>query len=611
PAHLAGAVDVVVTNPGGQSATLAAAFTYVAPAAPPPVLSSVLPSSGPAAGGTLVALSGAQFQAGATVTVGGVAATVSSVAATSIAIVTPPHAAGAADVTVSNPDGQSSTLPAAFLYVAPPALVAVSPATGSTAGGTAVTLAGSGFQAGATVSFGGAAAVVGAVTATSLAATAPAHAAGLVSVVVTNPDGQSSSLATAFTYVAPPPPPSLAGVAPTSGTTAGGTLVTLTGTGFQAGATVAFGGIGAVVGAVTATSITATTPAHAGGVVSAVVTNPDGQSSSLAGAFTYFTAVPPATGVTLTANLPSPQVAGTFVAFTAAGVGSSGYQYQFWLSADGGATFVLVQDYGVATTWTTPPSLPAGTYRVLVDVRTSPGVAFDAQASLDLVLSPAPGDPFITSLTPSSGSTSGSTTVTIAGGNFVPGSVVMLGAVPQRILSVTPTAITIVTSTAVAGFTDVSVVSPSNQAAILPGGFEYLLPTKTPPPQPAPAPLPSPLPPATGVTLTAARPSPQIAGTFVTFVAAGSGSAGYQYRFSRSADAGLTFALVQDWSAATTWTTPASLGSGTYRVLAEVRTNPGVVDAQATLDLTLSPAPPEPIITTISPRTGSTAGSTT
>ena len=70
----------------------------------------------------------------------------------------------------------------------------------------------------------------------------------------------------------PPPPgnpaPTVSGVSPTSGTTAGGTPVTITGTGFLAGATVKLGGTAATgVNVASSTSITATTPAHAAGAV--------------------------------------------------------------------------------------------------------------------------------------------------------------------------------------------------------------------------------------------------------------------------------------------------------------------------------------------------------
>ncbi len=96
----------------------------------------------------------------------------------------------------------------------------------------------------------------------------------------------------------PPPPgnpaPTVSGVSPASGTTAGGTPVTIKGTGFLAGATVAFGGTAATgVTVASSTSITATPPAHAAGSVNVVVTNTDGQSGPLTNGYTYTT---PASG---------------------------------------------------------------------------------------------------------------------------------------------------------------------------------------------------------------------------------------------------------------------------------------------------------------------------
>ena len=91
----------------------------------------------------------------------------------------------------------SSTAPA-------PAVTSITPNTGSANSGTAVTIAGTGFLSGATVSFGGMAATgVTVVNSTSITATAPAQAAGAVTVTVTNTDSQSGSLANGFTYVSP------------------------------------------------------------------------------------------------------------------------------------------------------------------------------------------------------------------------------------------------------------------------------------------------------------------------------------------------------------------------------------------------------------------------
>jgi hypothetical protein len=83
-----------------------------------------------------------------------------------------------------------------------PTVSAVTPSFGQTTGGAAATIVGTNFQSGATVSFGGAAATgVAFVDANALTATTPAHAAGAVSVVVTNPDTQNGTLANGFTYL--------------------------------------------------------------------------------------------------------------------------------------------------------------------------------------------------------------------------------------------------------------------------------------------------------------------------------------------------------------------------------------------------------------------------
>jgi hypothetical protein len=64
-------------------------------------------------------------------------------------------------------------------------------------------------------------------------------------------------------------------------------LLTITGTDFQSGATVSVDGAATSVTVTASTSITATTPAHAAGTVDVVVTNPNGLSGRLAGAYTY------------------------------------------------------------------------------------------------------------------------------------------------------------------------------------------------------------------------------------------------------------------------------------------------------------------------------------
>jgi hypothetical protein len=292
PAHAVGAVNVAVTNTDTQTGTLTNGYTYTA-ANPAPTVTLISPNSGLTAGGTAVTITGTGFLSGATVSLGGTPATgVTVVSATSITATTPAHAVGAVNVAVTNTDTQTGTLTNGYTYRAAnpaPTVTSILPNTGTTAGGTAVTITGTGFLSGAKVTLGGNSATgVTVVSATSITATTPPHAAGAVSVIVTNTDAQSGTLTNGYSYTNPAP--TVTSISPISGTTAGGTAVTITGTGFLSGATVSLGGTAATgVTVVSATSITATTPAHAAGAVNVVVTNTDAQSGTLTNGYTYTT----------------------------------------------------------------------------------------------------------------------------------------------------------------------------------------------------------------------------------------------------------------------------------------------------------------------------------
>jgi serine protease len=87
-----------------------------------------------------------------------------------------------------------------------PGLTGISPTSGSTAGGLAVTLTGFNLTGATRVTFGGTSATSLSVTSsTSVTVTTPARAAGAVEVTITTPDG-SATLPNAYTFVAPPPP---------------------------------------------------------------------------------------------------------------------------------------------------------------------------------------------------------------------------------------------------------------------------------------------------------------------------------------------------------------------------------------------------------------------
>lgn len=177
-----------------------------------PTITSVTPSSGPVAGGTVVTVRGAGLYGAGQVVVrfGGVEAETTIVQyGTEYQAVAPPHAAGTVDVDMyeagRNPP-VLATLAGAFTYEAPatataPTISKVSPASGPTTGGTSVTVTGTNFTGATAVAFGGTAATAFTVNGpTSITATTPARDAGAADVQVAAPGGTGTSAA-AFTFV--------------------------------------------------------------------------------------------------------------------------------------------------------------------------------------------------------------------------------------------------------------------------------------------------------------------------------------------------------------------------------------------------------------------------
>ena len=93
----------------------------------------------------------------------------------------------------------SSGLAVLQLASAPLGIGSLSPANGPAAGGTAATLRGSGFQSGTKVTLGGKPLAVTFKDMNTLTFTTPTVAAGAQQLLLTNPDGESVSLDSAFT----------------------------------------------------------------------------------------------------------------------------------------------------------------------------------------------------------------------------------------------------------------------------------------------------------------------------------------------------------------------------------------------------------------------------
>jgi formylglycine-generating enzyme required for sulfatase activity len=114
PPGVLGSASVVVTTPGGTSNPLSFQYVY-----PPPTISSVSPNSGPTTGGTTITITGTNLVGTSSVTVGGAAASVTSVSPTTVTAITPAGTVGARDVAVTTASG-TATAAGAFSYVTVP-----------------------------------------------------------------------------------------------------------------------------------------------------------------------------------------------------------------------------------------------------------------------------------------------------------------------------------------------------------------------------------------------------------------------------------------------------------------------------------------------------------
>ena len=169
-----------------------------------PTVAGVSPSSGPAAGGTSVTITGAHFTRATAVRFGSTPATSFVVdSATEITAISP-GGTGTVRVTVSTRAGTSCS-PAYYSYLPSPTVTGVSPSAGPAAGGTSVTITGSYFTNATAVDFGGIPATSFTVDSDSeITASAPAGT-GTVDVTVTSLGGSSAtSSSEAYTYEEPP-----------------------------------------------------------------------------------------------------------------------------------------------------------------------------------------------------------------------------------------------------------------------------------------------------------------------------------------------------------------------------------------------------------------------
>lgn len=256
---------------------------------PDPAISACSPAFGSVDGGTTITLTGSGFTEATSVTFGTTVATdFSAVNDGTISCVTPAGSAGPATITVYNPVRNDSDTDL-WTYYDPVSVDTVSPDYGSVDGGTSVTITGTGLAGVTGVTFGGSSATnLVIVNDTELTCDTPAHAAGVVDVVATNPIS-SDTVTDGFTYYAPPV---IDSVTPSSGPIAGNTPVTIAGSGFTGATLVKFDNDDATNVAIASDiSITCRTPAHAAGAVEVQVSNPSYNGFKDPG-YTYVVPVP-------------------------------------------------------------------------------------------------------------------------------------------------------------------------------------------------------------------------------------------------------------------------------------------------------------------------------
>jgi len=188
-------------------------FTTYVPVADPatPQIDTVEPNQGSELGNTPVKIIGDNFETNAGVTFGGVAATVTSVVdSIYIYALTPAHAVGVVDVTVTNPDTHlSNTLMGGYEYIPvitcdAPVIARVNPDWGWLDQNTNVTISGANFEDASVVQFGTIAASTFTISpdGTEIDVTVVPQAAGRVGISVTTPCG-TGTLPDAFEFMSP------------------------------------------------------------------------------------------------------------------------------------------------------------------------------------------------------------------------------------------------------------------------------------------------------------------------------------------------------------------------------------------------------------------------
>lgn len=328
----------------------------------PPTITKVAPAIGPTTGGTLITITGTNLLGG-TAKVGGVALTGVTTTATTIKGKTGKHAAGLVNVVVTTGGGTGTvTKTNGFNYVPAMTVSKVAPLAGPVAGGTRITITGTNFIDVLNVKVGGVLLTTLTVTGTtSIAGTTGAHAAGAVDVVITSRTRGTLKKAKGFTYGA-----RISAVSPITGSTSGGTLITITGLNLGSTTSVTVGGVALTNLTKTATKVTGRTGARTAGLVDLVLNGGAQGTATKLGAFTYAAPSGPSFATTVSPII----MAKCAICHKPGGAAS----YSPFTDAAGVPQYSLVRN-GVSALGATPSTFvtPGNAAQSLIVVKTQPG----------------------------------------------------------------------------------------------------------------------------------------------------------------------------------------------------------------------------------------------
>ncbi|MFD7498543.1 IPT/TIG domain-containing protein [Streptomyces sp. NPDC059832] len=344
-----------------------------------------------------------------------------------------------------------------------PVVTNVSPAQGAPAGGTSVTITGSGFTDATLVRFGPNGADFVLVSDTQITAKTPTGTS-TVKATVTTPTGTSTQNVL-FTYTSVPALSSLrpvsdptsgentlsGGLVPTSGPTSGGNTVTINGTNLSGAILVKFGNNSATILTNTPTQITVSAPAGPPSSVSVTVTTAGGTSNPLP----YFYIAAPTVNELSTHLGPATggntvTVLGANLTLTSA-VSFGGNQ---------ATTINVVSDSQLTVT------APAGSGTVTVTV-TTPGGTSTATTTGNPHYTYL-GAPVLTSLTPSNGSDLGGDAIVLGGSNLTFTDAVTFGGLPASFSAISDTQVVATSPGGTPGTVNVVAHTPAGNSNALP-----------------------------------------------------------------------------------------------------------------------------------------------